>query len=122
MHLQFNSYDYNKIYSHAGVRSDSFSRPLDKALITDFFGGVAQVEVLPPSAEVFKSSSLQDASSNDNTASGQMKEMDSTGEERLRAQPPRLSDPWWDAASSMLRAWGSVGLVGVLIGWVATRN
>ncbi|KZP33865.1 hypothetical protein FIBSPDRAFT_906727 [Athelia psychrophila] len=116
----FNSYDFDKIYSHAGVRSDSFSRPLNKALITDFFGGVAQVEVLPPSAEPFKSSSLQDAS-DDDIPPEKMKELDST-DERLPAQSSRLSAPWWDAASSMLRAWGSVGLAGVLIGWVATRK
>jgi len=44
----FNSYDFNKIHSHAGVRSDLYPRPLGQSLITDFFGGVAQVEVLPP--------------------------------------------------------------------------
>ncbi|KIK91139.1 hypothetical protein PAXRUDRAFT_150182 [Paxillus rubicundulus Ve08.2h10] len=44
----FSSYDPIAIRSHAGVRSDLFQRPLDKALITDFFGGVAQAEVFPP--------------------------------------------------------------------------
>ncbi|KAG8902100.1 hypothetical protein FRC01_009659, partial [Tulasnella sp. 417] len=44
--LQFATYSYEKIRSHAGVRSDLFNRPLDQTLITDFFGGVAQVEVL----------------------------------------------------------------------------
>ncbi|KIO26053.1 hypothetical protein M407DRAFT_8038 [Tulasnella calospora MUT 4182] len=42
----FSTYSYEKIRSHAGVRSDLFNRPLDQTLITDFFGGVAQVEVL----------------------------------------------------------------------------
>ncbi|KAG9221843.1 hypothetical protein CCMSSC00406_0005668 [Pleurotus cornucopiae] len=38
----FNSYDVDKIGSHPGVRSDLFKRRVDEALITDFFGGVAQ--------------------------------------------------------------------------------
>ncbi|KAG8903100.1 hypothetical protein FRC00_000328 [Tulasnella sp. 408] len=42
----FSTYSFEKIRSHAGVRSDLFNRPLDQTLITDFFGGVAQVEVL----------------------------------------------------------------------------
>ncbi|KAF4564489.1 glycosylphosphatidylinositol anchor biosynthesis [Pleurotus pulmonarius] len=41
----FNSYDVDKIGSHPGVRSDLFKRGVDEALITDFFGGVAQVQV-----------------------------------------------------------------------------
>jgi hypothetical protein len=42
---QFDTYDPVAIKSHPGVRADLFKRPLDGALITDFFGGVAQVEV-----------------------------------------------------------------------------
>ncbi|KDQ32136.1 hypothetical protein PLEOSDRAFT_1062200 [Pleurotus ostreatus PC15] len=41
----FNSYDVDKIGSHPGVRSDLFKRRVDEALITDFFGGVAQVQL-----------------------------------------------------------------------------
>ncbi|KAF9500617.1 hypothetical protein BDN71DRAFT_1440030 [Pleurotus eryngii] len=41
----FNSYDVDKIGSHPGVRSDLFKRRVDAALITDFFGGVAQVQL-----------------------------------------------------------------------------
>ncbi|TBU25261.1 peptidase C13 family-domain-containing protein [Dichomitus squalens] len=44
----FNTYDPVKIRSHPGVRSDLFERDLRDTLVTDFFGGVAQVEVLPP--------------------------------------------------------------------------
>ncbi|TFK17389.1 hypothetical protein FA15DRAFT_676095 [Coprinopsis marcescibilis] len=42
----FESMDPEKIKSNPGVRSDLFGRPLEDALITDFFGGVAQVEVV----------------------------------------------------------------------------
>jgi hypothetical protein len=33
------------MHSNAGVRSDLFQRPLDETLLTDFFGGVSQVEL-----------------------------------------------------------------------------
>ncbi|PCH40692.1 hypothetical protein WOLCODRAFT_99130 [Wolfiporia cocos MD-104 SS10] len=46
----FNTYDFSKIESHAGVRADLFRRPLTETLVTDFFGGVAQAEVLDESA------------------------------------------------------------------------
>ncbi|CAE6440926.1 unnamed protein product [Rhizoctonia solani] len=42
----FANYDPVRIKSHAGVRSDLFNRPLSASKVTDFFGGVAQVEVL----------------------------------------------------------------------------
>jgi hypothetical protein len=42
---QFNSFDPVKIKSHPGVRSDLFNRPLSQTLLTDFFGGVSQIEV-----------------------------------------------------------------------------
>lgn len=47
----FNIYDPAKINSHPGVRTDLFRRPIDRALITDFFGGVSRAEVAPPTEE-----------------------------------------------------------------------
>ncbi|KZT66084.1 hypothetical protein DAEQUDRAFT_485395 [Daedalea quercina L-15889] len=47
----FNTFDPAKLDSHPGVRSDLFHRPLDKTLVTDFFGGVAQVEIIPPAPQ-----------------------------------------------------------------------
>lgn len=41
----FNSYNPTFIHSTPGVRSDLFSRPLDKVLVTDFFGSVQNVEL-----------------------------------------------------------------------------
>ncbi|CAG8440454.1 10950_t:CDS:2 [Acaulospora colombiana] len=41
----FNSYDPALIHSTPGVRSDLFRRPLDKVLVTDFFGSVRNVEL-----------------------------------------------------------------------------
>lgn len=44
----FDSYDPSVIHSHPGVRTDLFSRPIDSVRITDFLGGVAQVELTQP--------------------------------------------------------------------------
>ncbi|PWO00449.1 hypothetical protein FA09DRAFT_186432 [Tilletiopsis washingtonensis] len=41
----FNSYDPARIHSDPGVRTDLFRRPLDSVRITDFLGGVSQVEL-----------------------------------------------------------------------------
>lgn len=43
---QFSSYTYDSIKSNAGVRDDLFHRDLTTTLVTDFFGGVAQVELV----------------------------------------------------------------------------
>ncbi|EGF83987.1 hypothetical protein BATDEDRAFT_3492, partial [Batrachochytrium dendrobatidis JAM81] len=42
----FSTYNFAQMQSHVGIRSDLFSRPLDKALVTDFFGGVQSVELM----------------------------------------------------------------------------
>lgn len=120
---QFDSYDVNKIGSHPGVRDDLFKRPLDQSLITDFFGGVAQAEVV--SEDEIRS--LPDPSA-----------IDDTQGETLRVTPRReiksassvlrtvlsqsqLSGPrhdrWRDA-----RAWASLLLVVMLVGWVSWRG
>ncbi|CAG8521609.1 2330_t:CDS:2 [Funneliformis caledonium] len=41
----FKSYNPTLIHSTPGVRSDLFRRPLDKVLVTDFFGSVQNVEL-----------------------------------------------------------------------------
>jgi glycosylphosphatidylinositol transamidase (GPIT) subunit GPI8 len=47
----FDAYDPIPIKSNPGIRSDLFQRSPSKTLLTDFFGGVAQVEPISP-AEV----------------------------------------------------------------------
>ncbi|PVF92792.1 hypothetical protein CPB86DRAFT_743810 [Serendipita vermifera] len=44
----FDAYDFNHIRSHAGVRKDLFGRDPSQVLLTDFFGGVSQVDVVEP--------------------------------------------------------------------------
>jgi len=45
-YFQFDSFDFSHVRSHAGVRTDLFRRDPSKVLLTDFFGGVAQAEVV----------------------------------------------------------------------------
>ncbi|KDQ06883.1 hypothetical protein BOTBODRAFT_167595 [Botryobasidium botryosum FD-172 SS1] len=47
----FNHYDPVPIKSHPGVRADLFPRPVHETLVTDFFGGVAQVELIDDDSE-----------------------------------------------------------------------
>lgn len=42
---QFDTFSYEVIHSTPGVRSDLFHRPLNETLLTDFFGGVSDVEL-----------------------------------------------------------------------------
>ncbi|KAG8933379.1 glycosylphosphatidylinositol anchor biosynthesis [Tulasnella sp. 418] len=55
----FSTYNFHQIRSHAGVRTDLFNRGLDKTLLTDFFGGVAQVEVVDEQVSSGEPSSAQ---------------------------------------------------------------
>lgn len=48
----FDSFDPAVIHSHPGVRTDLLHRPIDSIRITDFFGGVAQVELDHTSAGI----------------------------------------------------------------------
>jgi hypothetical protein len=41
----FDVYDPRDLHSTPGIRSDLFNRPLDKALVTDFFGAVQNIEI-----------------------------------------------------------------------------
>ncbi|WVQ93315.1 hypothetical protein IAU59_000383 [Kwoniella sp. CBS 9459] len=48
----FNTYDPVRILSHPGISTALSSVPPEDILVTDFFGAVASVEVLPSSAEL----------------------------------------------------------------------
>ncbi|TDL16144.1 hypothetical protein BD410DRAFT_902188 [Rickenella mellea] len=139
----FNTYDYDKIRSHAGVRDDLFKRALSDTRVTNFFGGVAQVEILGPSP-------LDDVS--DPTEQGSMSANRPAeavlGDDSVAARAGSLSSPThasgaspkdeylgtenlWDdeghedepapARWGVLRAWTGVALLGALLGSVAVR-
>ncbi|KAJ7133998.1 peptidase C13 family-domain-containing protein [Mycena crocata] len=112
----FDSYDPVKIHSEPGVRSDLFPRPLDEVRITDFFGGVAQVEMQDASG---RSPPPASASVFDDTADGSGQNTPKTHQQSARPKsasstpPPTVGDSWRGT-----RAWGGVVLLGVLVGWV----
>ena len=125
-----------KIKSHPGVRSDLFKRPLDKTRITDFFGGVAHVEVMAP-LQGDQTASVSVAGDDDET-----NEIGATGNEQPVVSPsgaaisshsdshapvpPTLlqQTQLWLSEKQLkaLRAWGSLGLVGALVGWVSLKT
>ncbi|KAG6844739.1 hypothetical protein H0H87_004071 [Tephrocybe sp. NHM501043] len=118
----FGSYDVGKINSHPGVRSDLFKRPLDQALITDFFGGVSQVEVSPPV-------SPQPQTHQPQSPPPQTERPTPPQEERHTeavTESPRSFELRELVAGELIgrkmRAWGSLVVIGALVGWVGTRK
>lgn len=123
--LKFSYYNFDKISSHPGVRSDLFKRPLNQTFITDFFGGVAQVEITPPPLQSVSTSAPPPPfplSQNQNTPSPQEHDQYHEAEPR----PNQLKD---DSILNILftlpqelRAWSSVVMMGLLAGWVTLRK
>ncbi|KAF8961763.1 peptidase C13 family-domain-containing protein [Flammula alnicola] len=124
----FDSMDVTKINSHPGVRSDLFKRPLDQTRITDFFGGVAQVEIVPPldipsvSLEQpprmpEEGEPLQLHPISMPLESKAQNESDSAISLRTWLTTPLQEKQWKNS-----RAWASVALIGVLVGWVTAKK
>ncbi|KAJ7206999.1 peptidase C13 family-domain-containing protein [Mycena haematopus] len=119
----FASYDPVKIHSNPGVRSDLFHRPLSEVRITDFLGGVAQVEV-GAGVEV-ASASASDAEADEAWA---WERVDSVRVKapRVPAENPGATEDATTRPKSRqwrdVRAWGGVLLVGALVGWVGWRK
>ncbi|BGP07928.1 hypothetical protein JCM10049v2_003773 [Rhodotorula toruloides] len=55
------TFSFEIIHSTPGVRKDLFHRPLDEALLTDFFGGVSEVELLAEEAAGVGAAAVTDA-------------------------------------------------------------
>ncbi|TFK90451.1 hypothetical protein K466DRAFT_484750 [Polyporus arcularius HHB13444] len=128
----FNYYDPEKIHSHPGVRSDLFGRPLRDALVTDFFGGVAQAEILPPLhnprtspispedvTSVLEASPLRA----EENASGVLTSPGTLDPQAFLAALGDISQSEVGGTSARkLRTWASSLGVLVLVGWVASRR
>ncbi|KAH9042664.1 peptidase C13 family-domain-containing protein [Lactarius pseudohatsudake] len=106
----FDNYDPVAIRSHPGVRSDLFHRPLEQTLITDFFGGVAHAEVITD-RPTERYPHTQDSS---DTAIDPM-EKDSRPVHELAEVLKTFSDGTGNPVTRLLRAWGSVSIIGLLI-------
>lgn len=124
-----------KIKSHPGVRSDLFKRPLDKTRITDFFGGVARVEVMtPPQGDQTAASPVvNDDRTNrvGNTGNEQpvavFEGANAPSHDNVQASAPMdllQQLPLWLSATQLktLRIWSSLALVGLLVGWVSLKT
>ncbi|KJA21422.1 hypothetical protein HYPSUDRAFT_140580 [Hypholoma sublateritium FD-334 SS-4] len=120
----FNSFDATKLHSTPGVRSDLFKRPLDKARITDFFGGVAQVEIISLDSATI---SPEATSPTNDTEPLQLR----PNVMPLAAKAQNMSDTvttqTWLAQLNgkewkTVRAWVSLAIIGALASWVASRK
>ncbi|KAF9443066.1 hypothetical protein P691DRAFT_713766 [Macrolepiota fuliginosa MF-IS2] len=105
----FNFYDPVKIGSQPGIRNDLFSRPLDKALITDFFGGVAQAEVAP---------FVEDSDTYEDPSAAPLPEEVLAGPLSPPSSYTSISPGEATSDLRMVRLWGGLALVGALTSWV----
>jgi phosphatidylinositol glycan class K len=105
------------------VRSDLFKRPLADVRITDFLGGVSQVEVGAGTPAV--------AAGADDTAWAEEPAAPAetphiAAESRWRGTENTTTETGPAAAKSHqwrgLRAWGGLLLLGALVGWVGWRK
>jgi GPI-anchor transamidase subunit K len=110
IYTQFDKYDPEIIRSHPGVRSDLFHRSLERTLITDFFGGVAHAEVMDSDPKLDSFSPLVPTS--------EQVDLIVKDEHNLVEVLPDLIETTDDYRVRLLRAWGSVGIMGLLVAWV----
>jgi phosphatidylinositol glycan class K len=131
-----------KINSHPGVRTDLFKRSLDKTRITDFFGGVAQVEIVPP-LDIAAMTTVDEIShsNSDSEKKGKGKD-DNQSQEPMQLRSDVPSDPMAPKEPSITspsilvkllnwtgekewknaRAWVSVTFLGLLVSWAASKH
>lgn len=131
-----------KINSHPGVRTDLFKRSLDKTRITDFFGGVAQVEIVPPLDIAAMTTADEISHSNSDLKKKGKGKDDNQSQEptQLRSdvpsEPTAPKDPSITSPSILVkllnwtgekewknaRAWASVTVLGLLASWAASKH
>jgi hypothetical protein len=100
--------------------------------VTDFFGGVAQAEVLKPVGPASNISQSVSTESEGLILQATSEHLDDThfptslkSQDRellalLDSSLPQRTES--DALTRTARAWGSVALVGALVGWVSVRT
>lgn len=136
----FDMYDPVKIRSHPGVRTDLFRRPPSKTLITDFFGGVAQAEVISSSPSLHPNTPLHVVDDSTPTSSDYagsnvtyvMLEPIPTTQAHSASVPDAFSDalppPGFvpnfdrDVTGRTMRMWAAMCLMGILVGWAFARS
>ncbi|OSC99600.1 hypothetical protein PYCCODRAFT_1372810 [Trametes coccinea BRFM310] len=128
----FDTYDPEKINSHPGVRSDLFPRSLRDALVTDFFGGVAQAEVLLPpegsgdahfsTVRTTDDASEVGADDRSDITGDTAHDFDVTGGLDSRPFLAAIIDGHDTTLDRTARAWASSAIVLLLVGWIASRK
>ncbi|CCA67310.1 probable GPI8-GPI-anchor transamidase [Serendipita indica DSM 11827] len=101
---QFDAYDFNHMRSHAGIRTDLFARNPSEVLLTDFFGGVTQTEVVDLTTELSLTSDIASVSETNGT--------------RMQPSSVRSFDHQWEKVERQahLQAWqGWVGSMALCI-------
>ncbi|KAJ7112787.1 peptidase C13 family-domain-containing protein [Mycena crocata] len=116
----FATLDPALIHSEPGVRTDLFARPLDTVRITDFFGGVAQVEVQDRGESMVPRTPVDVPSSNYEDAVEERAAKKLNPPARIHPQTQtqvQRREPWRGVG-----AWGGVVLLGALVGWVGRKG
>ena len=104
--------------STPGVRSDLFPRPLDRALLTDFFGGVSQAEVMTEEAAVSYMKSDTPTEELPRSSVGERKS-NVVKPSLVKADSCRESLPKGGTIpSATVRAWAGAGLIGLFVVWI----
>jgi len=103
--------------SAPGVRSDLFPRPLDKALLTDFFGGVSQAEVVAEDAIESHARPIVTKKVPHVSAGEQKSKTVKPSAVKVGALegPPPKGD---GIPSATIRAWAGAGLIGLFVAWI----
>jgi len=121
----FDSIDPAKLGSHPGYRTDLFKRPLEKTLITDFFGGVARVEVSPPTSamgQVFAEPGSSQPEEKQTSRNSSSPSVDKPSSKIDKPDFNTLVSSWLSSPETKtVRAWAGVALVGGLVGWVFSK-
>jgi len=114
----FDIYEPQKMKSNPGIRSDLFPRPLDKTLLTDFFGGVSQAEVI--AEEDIESHMRSRATEKVSHPSAREREPEavkpSSAKVNTLGGPPRKGG---GIPGATIRAWAGTGLLGLFVAWIA---
>jgi len=116
--------DVTKIGSHPGVRSDLFKRPLSQTRITDFFGGVSQVEIVPPvdSTSPILEPEEETVTTSDKLLQDLQPPQPRDNSSSSHEQPTIAFFDLWMVQSKSLRSWGSTLLLALIAGWVTFKQ
>jgi len=121
----FAMYDPVRIRSNPGVRSDLFQRPVSSALVTDFFGGVAGVEVIdsdPFGEDRFPQGASESAPAfapGIQRAKSELNTSARSGGHASRLPPARSKKAHNGGA---WRVWAALGLVSALVGFAVFQS